>query len=287
MSARWGFVATPALMVGAIVGACGTSGERPPPTVCAGECGGPTTVRIGVPTSPGGGGESGETPGAGGGSSSETVTLTGNVQLLFDNGRFDTGEIFNDEAAIKSTRADGKTANEIWNGTPPYTVEQLPAESTAWLLVTPQTAGADAEVTLEPVLTEHADAKGFVTADLGVVRESNIETLFDVLSVPIQRDTRAAQVVLRLVARGAGSGLTPLSGVTVKATSAEGITYGASGGYSDVATETDATGVAVLLNVPAGGWPGSLVSVQFSGKKTGGAEVRAVGGAVSLVTLLL
>jgi hypothetical protein len=244
-------------------------------------------VGIGLPTMPGGGGESGETPGAGGESSSKTVTLTGGVQLLFDNGRFDSGEPFTEAAVIKSTRANGQTTNETWNGTPPYTIEQLPAQSTVWLLVTPQTAGADAAVTLEPVLTEHADAKGFVTADLGIVRESNIETLFDLLSVPVQRDSKAAQVVLRLTTRGAGSGLAPLSGVTVKAASAEGITYGASGSYSDVATETDATGVAVLLNVPAGGWPGALVSVQFSGTKTGGAEVRALGGAVSLVTLLL
>jgi hypothetical protein len=287
VSAKRALGATPALLAVILAGACAKSEERPPPPVCAGECGRPTNVRIGVPTSPGGGGESGEVPGDGGENSSDTVTLTGNVQLLFDNGRFDTGEIFGDAAVIKSTRADGQTSSDTWTGTPPYTVEELPAQSTVWLLVTPQTAGADAEVTLEPVLTEHADAKGFVTADLGIVRESNIETLFDLLSVPIQRDASAAQVVLRLVARGAGSGLTPLSGVIVKATSAEGITYGASGSYSDVATATDTTGVAVLLNVPAGGWPGALVSVQFSGAKTGGAEVRAVGGAVSLVTLLL
>jgi len=244
-------------------------------------------VGVGLPTSPGGGGDSGENPGAGGESSSKTVSLTGNVQLLFDNGRFDTGELLTDAATIKSTRADGRPTSDTWTGTPPFTVEDLPAQTTVWLLVTPQTAGADAAVTLEPVVTGGANAKGFVTADLGVVRESTIDTIFDLLSVPLQRDTRAAQVVLLLRARGAGSGLTPRAGVTVKATSAGGISYGASGSYSDVATATDATGVAVLLNVPAGGWPGSLVSVQFSGAKSGGAEVRAIGGAVSLVTVVL
>jgi len=239
---------------------------------------------------PGGGGDSGDNPGAGGeGSSSKTVSLTGIVQLLFDNGRFDSGDLFTFPANIKSTRADGRTGSDTWLGmdaSDRFTVEDLPAPSTVWLLVTPQT-GVDAEVTLEPVVTAGADAKGFVTADLGVVRESTIATVFDLLSVPLQRDTRAAQVIVLLRARGAGSGLTPLSGITVKATSAEGVSYGASGSYSDVATTTDASGVAVLLNVPAGGWPGSLVSVQFSGAKSGGAEVRAIGGAVSLVTVVL
>jgi hypothetical protein len=287
VSVQRAFGATPALLAAVLVGGCANSQERPRPIVCEGHCGSPANVRIGAPTMPGGGGESGETPGAGGGSSDETVTLTGKVELLLDNGRFDTGEIFADPATIKSTNAEGRTASDSWNGQDPFTVKELPGGGVSWLLVTPQSAGTDASITLEPVVVDRPDSKGFVTADLGLVRDSNIETIFTLLSVPTQRDQKAAQVILRLTERGAGSGLTPITGVTVKAASAETITYSTNGGYSSAATQTDSTGVAILLNVPAGGWPGSLVSVQFSGAKTGGAEVRAVGGAVSLVTIVL
>jgi hypothetical protein len=286
MSAARAFRWAPVLAAALIAGGCQNQGERPPPPTCLG-CGGPAAISIGFPTSPGGGGESGEEPEQGGGSNSETVTLEGNVQLLFDNGRFDSGEVLTDAASIKSTRADGRTATDSWNGMDAFKVTDLPADTTSWLLVTPQTAGADAAVTLEPVLTQNANAQGVVKADLGVVRESNIDTVFDLLSVPVQRDSRAAQVVLRLTSRSAGSGLTPLAGVTVKSSSTASISYSTGGGYSDVATATDATGVVVLLNCPAGGWPGALVNVEFSGEKSGGAQVRAVTGAVSLVTIVL
>jgi hypothetical protein len=287
MSALRAFGLAPALAWGLLTAGCQNQGERPVPPTCVGNCGRPASISIGAPTSPGGGGESGDEPAQGGASSSKTVTLEGNVQLLIDNGRFDTGELFTDTAAIKSTRADGRTATNGWNGINHFSIEDLPADATSWLLVTPELAGADAAVTLEPVLTQHPNAQGVVNADLGVVRESNIDAVFDLLSVPLQRDVRAAQVVLLLKARGAGSGLTPLSGVTVKSANAVGVSYATSGGYSDVATETDSTGAAILLNCPAGSWPGGLVNVELSGAKTGGAQVRAVGGAISLVTIVL
>jgi len=287
VSAIRALVSFPALAAALLAGGCENQGERPPPPTCLGNCGGPASISIGAPTTPGGGGESGEEPAQGGAGNDETVALQGNVQLLFDNGRFDSGEVLTDAASIKSTRADGRTATDTWNGKDAFKVSDLPADATVWLLVTPQTAGADAAVTLEPVLTQHPNAQGVVNADLGVVRESNIDTVFDLLSVPVQRDARAAQVVLRLTSRSAGSGLTPLSGVTVKSSSAASISYSTGGGYSDVATATDATGVAVLLNCPAGGWPGALVNVEFSGAKSGGAQIRAVTGAVSLVTIAL
>lgn len=286
MSAARAFRLAPALAAALVVGGCQNQGERPPPPTCVG-CGGPAGISIGFPTSPGGGGESGEEPAQGGASSSDTVTLQGDLRLLVDDGRFAMGDLFASNATIKSTSADGRTATDAWNKVDHYRIDDLPADTTSWLLITPETAGADAEVTLEPVLTQGANAQGVVTADLGVVRESNMEAVFDLLSVPVQRDTRAGQVVLLLRSRSAGSGLVPLSGVTVKSSAAASISYSTGGGYSDVATQTDSTGVAILLNCPAGAWPGALVNVELSGAKTGGAEVRAVSGAVSLVTIVL
>jgi hypothetical protein len=271
----------------ALAGACANDGERPPPPVCAGDCGRPPGVSTGFPSQ---GGAGSEDEGEGGTPARETVSVTGQVELLFDNGRFDTGELFTDTAEVRTTRADGKLETSTWNGsgTEPFLLEDLPAEDTVWFLVTPVNAKAnDAAATFEPVVTSHPDAAGRVNADLGLVRDTTIDGIFSTLSLPLQRDDNLAQVVLHLVERGAGSGLTPVVGVSVHADAAADVSYAVSGGYSDVSTETDATGVAVVLNVPAAKWPGALVNVQFSGRKTGGAQVRAVTGAVSLVTLVL
>ncbi len=172
-----------------------------------------------------------------------------------------------------------------WNGLPPYLLDNVAANTTAWVLVTPQNPQADdAAITLEPVVTKGANALGQIQADLGIVRDSTIEGFFDVLSMPLQRDLNAAQIVLRLTQRSGGGAFT---GVGVHATTAADVIYGVNGGYSDVETVTDATGIAVLLNVPAAAYPGALVAVTFSGAASGGAQVRAVSGAVSLVTLAL
>src|SRR6185369_12095303 len=103
-----------------------------------------------------------------GGDSNGTVALTGDVLLLLDNGRFDSGPPFLIPAQIKTTRANGKAVSELWDGTgtDPFLIEDLPAKQTSWLFVTPENAQANDSVpTLEPVVTEPADARGRVTAN--------------------------------------------------------------------------------------------------------------------------
>jgi hypothetical protein len=63
--------------------------------------------------------------------------------------------------------------------------------------------------------------------------------------------------------------------------SAEVVVYGASGTFSDVVTATDASGLVMLVNLPASSWPGSLAGVSFSGALEGAADVRVVAGAVT------
>jgi hypothetical protein len=205
--------------------------------------------------------------------------------LVLDNGRFDNVQPFTGSVAINTTDADGKPSVGTWNAmnSQPFALANLPAKDVAWILVTPDNGAAlDALPTFEPVATSPVNAMGQVTADLALVRDSNIETIFDTLSLPVQRDTSAAQVVLRITRKGSTAGV---PGVTVRAVAAAAVVYGANSGYSDVATTTDATGVVVLLNVPAAKYPGALVSVQMSGALSGGAQVRAVSGAATLATV--
>ncbi len=265
----------------ALAVSCTSDGERPAPIVCSGDCGSPGGVRTGFPSDPSDGGAG---PGGGGSDSGETVGLTGDVLLLLDNGRFDSGAPLSDTAEVKTTAADGGTVTDDWNGVDPFELAKLEADTSVWLLVTPR-AGSEAAVTFEPVVTVDPDPQGRINANLAVVREDTIDEIFSVLSAPLQRDAGAAQVVLRLVQRGGGSGVVPIPGVVVQASGAEAVVYGVNGGYSDVSTETDGTGVVVLLNVPAAAWPGAIVNLHFSGAKTGGAKVLAVNDAVSLVTL--
>ncbi len=236
-------------------------------------------VGVGVPSDGGAGpGEGGE----GGAADGELVTLTGNVQLLFDNGRFDSGEVFADNATLESSRADGKLLKAAWNGNDPFSLAGLPADEVSWILITPASTANDAEVTYEPVVADRVDAAGRMETDVALARRSNLETIFDNLSTPLQRDDNAAQIVLRFENKQGGA----LTGITVKATAAAAIAYSVSGGYSDLAVETDGTGVAVLLNVPGAKFPGAVVNLQVSGAKTGGSRVLAVSGAVTLVTLV-
>jgi hypothetical protein len=68
----------------------------------------------------------------------------------------------------------------------------------------------------------------------------------------------------------------------VTAPMAETIVYGAAGTFTDDAIATDASGLVLLVNVPASTWPGTLVGVTFTGALEGGADVRAITGAVTL-----
>jgi hypothetical protein len=104
-----------------------------------------------------------------------------------------------------------------------------------------------------------------------------IDTILAILTVPVLRDESKAILILE-VSRPDG---TPLPGVTVTAPTAETIVYGASGTFTDDATQTDSSGLVLLVNVPSSVWPGTLVGVTFTGALQGGADVRAITGAVT------
>lgn len=263
---------------------CAEQKERPAPDVCVGRCGFSPGIGSG-PSPEGGAGPTGE----GGASNGESgVVLTGNVLLLNDEVSFGSGPPFATEVELKTEDAKGRDVVGTWNGSDPFSIQDVARAEVLWLLATPKNAAADdALPALEPVRTEDPDATGQVNVTLALVRASTIEHIFDLSTVPLTADDQKAQIIVLLKDTSASATAPPpLSGVTVKAAGAENVLYGASGGFSDVATTTDATGVAVLANVPGGEWPGALVSVTFSGARSSGARLPAVNGAVTLVTLM-
>jgi hypothetical protein len=261
---------------------CAKEPERPRPVTCVGKCG--FTPGLGGTVSPdGGAGPDGE---GGSGNENEPVELTGNVLILNDELNFSSGALYTDRVALRTEDASGRNVTGTWNGSDPFSIVNVKRSSVLWVLATPENGVfGDALPALEPVRTNQPSL-GQVDVTLALVRASSIEQILDLASVPLTPDSSKAQIILLLKQHTSGSGEPPAAAdVTVTTPSAEGVLYGASGGFSDVSTATDATGVVVLANVASAAWPGALVNVEFTGARTSGARVPAVTGAVTLATL--
>jgi hypothetical protein len=262
-----------------LLAGCNEPTEREP-VVCVGKCGFPGDEGGGLPQ----GGRGGDGDGNQGGEAGESdgVTLTSQVLLLNDLD-FRNGGPFTESAEIRIQKAGGGAVTGTWNGSEPFRIQNVLEGRAVWALGTPVAAlNQDALPTLEPVRTDNPNSEGVVEADpFALVRASTMETIYDLLTVPITLDPSRAQVVLRVV-NESGAGI---AGVRVTAPSAGVVIYAASGAFSDAETQTDLTGLVVLANAPAGAWPGSLLSVSFAGAETGAAELRAIAGAVTVVSV--
>jgi hypothetical protein len=272
-----------AVLVAAVVLSCQSSSERPPPPTCVGDCGLDPGLGSGMSPS-GGGGAEGE--GGSDGGTSKGVVLTGNLLVLSDDVNFVSGSQYAGITDLKTEGADGRTVTAQSSGPYPFTFTGVRVATPVWVLATPENQTADDVLpALEPVRTDMPDSQGTVSANLALVHGTTIDHVFDLATVPLTNDTSKAQIILRLVDKtSTAADPPPLAGVSVRAT-AEDTLYGASASFSDVATATDATGVVVLANVGGAAYPGALVSVEFSGARTGGSQVRAVTGAVTLTTI--
>jgi hypothetical protein len=250
---------------------CGEATERDPATCM--KCGVYTGGGVGMPGSGGGAGTGSSGAGAG---ATTGVTLTGNV-ILLDDFAVKSGPRFDVPATIRAEAKAGGSVTANWNGTDTFVLEDVLSAPLAWASVTPTPSGSEGLPTLAPVNTSRPGANGSVTQNLAVVSRTQIDTILDVLTVPTVRDPSKAILVLEV--RKTDS--TPLAGVTVTAPGAETVVYGAGGTFTDDATQTDNTGTVLLVNVPASAWPGTLVGVTFTGALEGGADVRAITGAVT------
>jgi len=257
---------------------CADDPERTPAT-CV-DCGYSVGAGMGLPD--GSGGSGGEAASGSGATAGEAVTLTGRVALVDDVG-LEAGPLFPDPAAIRVEGQSGASVVGTWDGAEPFSIENVAFGPEVWLLSTPPVNGL-ALPTLELLDTTQPNMDRVVTADVAVVSQELIDTVLSLLSVPVFRNEEAAQIILRIEDTEGD----PLAGVTVIARSAEVVAYGASGSFSDIATETDSSGLVLIANVPATVWPGSLVGVTFAaGALQGGADVRVVTGGVTLERILL
>jgi len=250
--------------------ACADPPDRTPAT-CV-DCGFSVGSGVGIPSS---GGSGGEGAGGSGATAGEAVTLTGDV-LLLDDFAFESGPLFPELTAIRVEGESGASVVGSWNGVDPFLIENVQFGAEVWLLATPPPNGLGLP-TLGPLDTSEPNIEGVVTADVAVVSQGVIDTIFALLTVPVMRNEEQAVVLLGIT----DSDGDPLAGVTVTAREAEVVVYGANGTFSDLPTATDSSGLLVLGNVPASNWPGSLVAVTFSGELEGGVNVPVVTGGVT------
>lgn len=270
------------LGAGVLVFACATNGERDDPVTCLGEsCYMPGHVG----STPGDGNGDGNSGGGEGGESG-AVTLSGVVGLLSDD-EFHDADLFVDAVDLRAESHDGSKASAVWTGSAsdPFEIEGVKQSRATWVYGAPRGSGNDALPTLEPMRTDEPASNGVVKAEdpFVLARASVLDQIFDVLSTPITRDSSKAQLVLKLVTdddppRGA-------EGVRVTAPKAEVVIYAVNGSFSEIPEETDSTGLVLLANVDASSWPGAIVDVSLEGDRSSAVDVRAITGAVTIVSV--
>jgi hypothetical protein len=235
--------------------ACGQQGKKPDPLTCAGRC---------VPTTPGTVGHVGQPPpngGAGGesGGDDSPVRLEGEVRILNDIVAL-AASTFTDTAAIV-VEGDPTAVLGQWNGTDPFSISGVRRASAVWAQVTP--TGGDALRTLAPIDTSRANSSGVVSTVLTVVRASELDAAYGVLSMPLARDSSKAQAILAVLDGGR-----PAAGIRVLVPGAEAVVYAENGTFSDDATSTDTSGLVLVANIPSVPWPGATVNVTLTGSTT-------------------
>ena len=248
--------------------ACEEQKEEPPPITCQGRCGLVEPPVIGGAPTPG------DDAGAGGdsGGTDEPVRLTGDVLFLHDLSGLGASVL--SEPAELLVEGSMRDVMGRFNGIDPFSLDGVQRATTTWALATPGPGGALA--TLQPVNTSQPNDDGVVDTSLTVMSESEIDTAYAVISMPIARDVTRAQAVL--VVR---KDKRPVADVRVTTGSTETVIYADSGGFSDTVTATDPTGIVLLANLSASAWPGSGVTVTLTGAVVGRWDLRVVSGAVT------
>ncbi len=252
-----------------LVASCGDSDHLAPAESCrTPDCTTPNTS-TGSGASNGTGASAGAAAGETGDAGQRSVALS---VVRYDSETFDQTSPYEDSAGIVLEGVSG-TLQANWPGS--GSIEVADAAPEAFVLVSPTDESADALPTVLRLPASLPD-----TLAMPLVRATSVQAILAVSGLPIEQVPGRAQLVLRVRDGELG---TPLAGVRVAEASAEAVLYAAGGVFSDAVSETDTSGLAVLVNVAADSWPGKLGSVTLSGAVLGSTPVRAVADAVSVL----
>ena len=276
-----------AATVGALAAALGTAGcakpddDRPPPASMEcpeddQDCFGAAQVH-GSGSSAGGAGGQGAL-GAGGAVEAGETTLTGRVVEYVDDEFLLTGP-YSGQGEVTVPGADGGLSTAPIVGDT-FELDGALAAAGVWVLVEPG-SGSDLLASLQLFDTARYDS-----IEVAAVSASLFDLLLGSLSTAPLRDSGAAQIAVRFV----DGDDAPQSAITVEPlTVDQPVAYRLPGVWTHDALGTDATGLALLVNVPASPLPGSDTPVTFATEAGSQhvAWVPAIAGAVTYVMVLV
>lgn len=268
----------------AVGSACQEDTERPPaapPCTSGSKCGGPP-ISGRTPPSGEGGADSGEGGAAGeaAGGEIQRAELAGTIRELVDD-RFSASTPFTEQATVEAEGESGGIVRASWTGIGEFRLRDFEQVPTLWVRVDPE-PNVGVLPTMHPVdLHTFGDDEPVA---LGLVREDAQAVVFASLAAATEPLASRAQVVLIFRDRARGRGV---AGVQVALSSAEFVTYGRGGTWSELETATDEEGVVWLGNVVAAPFPGTTERVSLGGTLTGRVHVRVARGTVSLVEVVV
>ncbi len=202
-----------------------------------------------------------------------SVSLAGSVSLLASDD-FVTAQPFSGTADITAEAPGGGDASATYNGQG-FSIDGVRVGPSVWFSVTPTSNTGDALPTLEPW-----DTTSTGPVALRLVRSSVIDQIFNVVTVPPQRDATRGQVVLHFVDASGNA----LGGVGITQSPGTGVIYDAGGTWSDTAAGTGATGFAIVVNAV----PGYRQRIDLdTGSKLVYIQVQVAPGSVTLTDVPL
>jgi hypothetical protein len=253
----------------ALAAGCGNDVDRPPlgQTCRPGDVCKPGSS-VGSPDYNGQGGE-----GSGEGEGGAPGELTGSVREFVDE-LFTSTIPFDGRATIAAEGERRAVVETTYTGSGEFALEGFDVADPLWLGVFPE-ENRGVLPTLAPVAL---DSIGGESLDLGVVREDNVDRVFQLQATPSERLPGTGQLFLLFTKNGRG-----VPGIEVSLPEAEFVSYANGGAWSAADSRTDASGLVALTNILASAFPGSTKRVYLGGALDGYLLARVAAGSVSVV----
>ncbi len=261
-----------AVLTSACTLGCEQSDSRPPPSA---SCSVPDSGC--GPYPPGGSGGSRDAAADGARSDSGTnpfAELVGTVVAL--GGDFSTKLPFPGTATVHAEGRRGGFVSTGFDGQNAFRLGGVRVSEMTWVGVKPAVANGPTLATLQAL-----DTRSDAPVELAAIQAEALDFIYSLISLPIARQPGTGQVVVFFVDDAAPD--TPVEGLTVHIDGAETVIYDDDGTYTDITTATGEAGTALVANIPADAFPGSVHNLAWSGAAAGFQEIRIAADAVTFV----
>jgi hypothetical protein len=198
----------------------------------------------------------------------------GTVVALGDD--FSTKFPFPGSATIHAEARRGGYVSTGFDGDNSFRLGGIRVAERTWVGVKPAAANGPVLPTLQAL-----DTRSDVSVELAAIQAEALDFIYQLITLPTQRQPGSGQVVVFFVDNAAQD--TPVEGLTVHIDGAETVIYDADGSYTDVTTGTGSAGTALVVNIPAETFPGTVHNLAWSGAAAGFQEIQIAADSVTFV----